>query len=172
MVKLPVLSVAAPMCTWLQKSYRMNGAFLHRIYGQSFQHSIPWLDCILMAKRSLTYGSFRPWNQIWKCYFHQNQSKTNKIDQWQSPRRKWWDVFSKEDMGSISMWLWRYWYVQQNFVANVLLLNRLYLYDYCIPHSRIRHYFYSNLYGCTPRGPRGVKNQIYFFTNKTVEFLR
>ena len=37
-------------------------------------------------------------------------------------------------------------------------------------HSRFGHYFYSNLYECAPRGPRGVKTQI-FFTKKTVEPL-
>ena len=30
-------------------------------------------------------------------------------------------------------------------------------------HSRIRHYFFSNLYGRTPRGPRGVKKSDFFF---------
>jgi hypothetical protein len=38
--------------------------------------------------------------------------------------------------------------------------------------SRFGHYFYSNLYGCTPRGPRVSKNQNYLFKNKTVELLR
>jgi hypothetical protein len=30
-------------------------------------------------------------------------------------------------------------------------------------HSQFGHYFYSNLYGCTPRGPRGVKKSEFFF---------
>ena len=51
----------------------MNGAFLHRIYGQSFQQSIPWVDYILMAKRSFTYGNFSLWYYRWKIN-QQNQS--------------------------------------------------------------------------------------------------
>ena len=30
-------------------------------------------------------------------------------------------------------------------------------------HSRFGHYFYSNLYGRAPRGPRGVKKSHLFF---------
>ena len=32
------------------------------------------------------------------------------------------------------------------------------------PHSRFRHFFCSNLYGSTPRGPRGVKKSDFFFS--------
>ena len=39
------------------------------------------------------------------------------------------------------------------------------------PHSRFGHYFYSNLYGRAPGVP-GVSKIRFFFTNKTVEFLR
>ena len=33
-------------------------------------------------------------------------------------------------------------------------------------HSLIRHYFYSNLYVCTPRGPRSVKESEFFVQKK------
>ena len=49
----------------------------------------------------------------------------------------------------------------------LLNLNRTWM-----PHSRFGHYFCINLYGRAPRGPRGVKKSEFFFTNKTVEFLR
>ena len=32
-----------------------------------------------------------------------------------------------------------------------------------VTHSRFRHYFCSNLYGSTPRGPRGVEKSDFFF---------
>ena len=34
-----------------------------------------------------------------------------------------------------------------------------------ISHSQFGHYFYSNLYGRAPRGPRGVKKSEFFFYN-------
>jgi hypothetical protein len=38
-----------------------------------------------------------------------------------------------------------------------------------LSHSRFGHYFYSNLYGRAPRGPRGVKKSEFFLTDKTVD---
>ena len=43
--------------------------------------------------------------------------------------------------------------MQQCILTRVLLKS----------HSRFRHYFCSNIYGRTPRGPRGVKKSESFF---------
>ena len=39
-----------------------------------------------------------------------------------------------------------------------------------ISHSRFGHNFCSNLYGCAPRGPRGVKKSEFFLQIKLLSF--
>ena len=55
----------------------------------------------------------------------------------------------------------------KHFSSPWIKLNSRYPRLRYISHSRFGHYFYSNLYGRAPKGPRGVKKSD-FFTNKTV----